>query len=246
MNLDDIELDLEYLRTRHLYLCTPCYGGQITAATFSSYMEWSAVAAKYGIPWTFETLLNESLVTRARNTMVAKFLVEQPQATDLVFIDADIGWSPWQLMALVGHRKPLVGGLYPLKTLPLQWVVNGIDGAVQDSNGLLEVAKTGTGFLAIDRDVFKVLDGHPDVKSFRNDIGHDTALDAGMRTYFDTAVRDGRYMSEDWEFCERYRDLGGKVYVDTRIQLTHTGTLTFCSEQDQKLRSLYRAPGAEG
>ena len=48
-----------------------------------------------------------------------------------------------------------------------------------------------------------------------------------MKTYFDTAVRENRYYSEDWTFCENWRDLGGQVFVDKRILLRHVGTYTF-------------------
>jgi hypothetical protein len=48
-----------------------------------------------------------------------------------------------------------------------------------------------------------------------------------MKTYFDTAVRENRYYSEDWTFCENWRDLGGEVWVDKRVLLRHTGTYVF-------------------
>jgi hypothetical protein len=48
-----------------------------------------------------------------------------------------------------------------------------------------------------------------------------------MKTYFDTAVRENRYYSEDWTFCENWRDMGGQVWVDKRVLLRHVGTYTF-------------------
>ena len=61
-----------------------------------------------------------------------------------------------------------------------------------------------------------------------------------MKTYFDTAVRENRYYSEDWTFCENWRDLGGKVWVDKRVLLKHTGTYVFdFAAQDQLYRDLH-------
>jgi hypothetical protein len=61
-----------------------------------------------------------------------------------------------------------------------------------------------------------------------------------MKTYFDTAVREGRYYSEDWTFCENWRDLGGSVFVDKRILLKHTGTYVFdYSTQDKLYKDLH-------
>jgi hypothetical protein len=61
-----------------------------------------------------------------------------------------------------------------------------------------------------------------------------------MKTYFDTAVREGRYYSEDWTFCENWRDLGGKVWVDKRVLLKHTGTYVFdYAAQDRVYQELH-------
>jgi hypothetical protein len=183
-------------------------------------------------------MTNESLISRARNTLTAKFLHTEG-STHLMFIDADIGWEPWHLLVMLNHDKDVVGGLYPMKSLPVKWCVNGIPDAVQDDpSGLIEVTKTGTGFLLIKRDVFSKLNAHPAVKPFINDIGLDPALNPYMKTYFDTAVRENRYYSEDWTFCENWRDLGNKVWVDKRVLLKHTGTYTF---DFQAQEPLYRA-----
>jgi len=121
----------------------------------------------------------------------------------------------------------VIGGLYPMKTLPVKWVVNGFDGAEEGADGLQEVSKTGTGFMLVKRHVFEKLNQHPAVKPFNNDIGLPKELDQHLRTYYDTAVRENRYYSEDWTFCENWRNIGGKIWVDKRVLLRHTGTYTF-------------------
>jgi hypothetical protein len=61
-----------------------------------------------------------------------------------------------------------------------------------------------------------------------------------MKTYFDTAVRENRYYSEDWTFCENWRDLGGKIWVDKRVLLRHTGTYVFdYAAQEQLYKDLH-------
>jgi len=232
---NQIQVDIEYLRTTRVHICMPCYGGMLTEQVFMSFIKWSNTCRQLGIDWTLETMTNESLISRARNTLVAKFL-NNPDSTHLFFVDADIGWEPWQLLVLLNHQKDVVGGLYPMKTLPIKWVVNGIEGAETEDNGnLLEVSKTGTGFMLIKRDVFDKVKEHDDTVHFNNDIGLDPALDKNMYTFFDTVVRDGRYYSEDWDFCEKFRDLGGKIWVDKRVLLRHTGTFVFNHEVQDKL-----------
>jgi hypothetical protein len=232
-----IQVDLEYLKTTRVHICMPCYGGQLTEACFMSYIKWSNTCRQLGIEWTVETMTNESLISRARNTLTAKFLATEG-STHLMFIDADIGWEPWHLLLLLNHRQDIIGGLYPMKSLPVKWCVNGIPGQEDgqpDNPNLVEVTKTGTGFMLIKREVFEKLNGHPATKPFTNDIGLDPSLNVHMKTYFDTAVREGRYYSEDWTFCENWRDLGGQVFIDKRILLKHVGTYVFDAQTQDKL-----------
>lgn len=237
---NQIQVNLDLLKKTRVHIAMPCYGGQLTESTFMSFIKWANTARQLGIDWTVETMTNESLISRARNTLTAKFL-NTPESTHLMFIDADIGWEPWHLLVMLNHDKDVVGGLYPMKTLPVKWCVNGIPGAREDDpSGLVEVTKTGTGFLLIKREVFEKLNAHPAVKPFTNDIGLDPALNQYMKTYFDTAVRENRYYSEDWTFCENWRDIGGQVFVDKRVLLRHTGTYVFdYSTQDKLYQDLH-------
>ena len=234
-----IQVNIDYLKTTRVHICMPCYGGMLTESCFMSYIKWSNACRQLGIDWTMETMTNESLISRARNTLTAKFL-NNKDSTHLMFIDADIGWEPWHLLVMLNRDVDVIGGLYPMKSLPVKWCVNGFEGAEEGPDGLQEVSKTGTGFLLIKRAVFEKLNAHPATKPFMNDIGLPVELNPYMKTYFDTAVRENRYYSEDWTFCENWRDLGGKVWVDKRVLLKHTGTYVFDYQaQDQLYRDLH-------
>jgi hypothetical protein len=234
-----IQVNVDFLKTTRVHICMPCYGGMLTESTFMSYIKWSNAARQLGLDWTMETMTNESLISRARNTLTAKFL-HNTDSTHLMFIDADIGWEPWHLLVMLNRDVDVIGGLYPMKSLPVKWCVNGFEGAEEGVDGLQEVSKTGTGFMLIKRHVFDKMNAHPAVKPFANDIGLPVELNPFMKTYFDTAVREGRYYSEDWTFCENWRDLGGKVWVDKRVLLKHTGTYVFDFQtQDQLYKDLH-------
>ena len=234
-----IQVNIDYLKTTRVHICMPCYGGMLTESTFMSYIKWANTCRQLGIDWTMETMTNESLIIRARNTLTSKFL-HNKDSTHLMFIDADIGWEPWHLLVMLNRDVDVIGGLYPMKSLPVKWCVNGFEGAEEGTDGLQEVSKTGTGFMLIKRGVFEKLNAHPATKPFMNDIGLPPELNPHMKTYFDTAVRENRYYSEDWTFCENWRDLGGKVWVDKRVLLKHTGTYVFDYQtQDQLYKELH-------
>jgi hypothetical protein len=231
---NQVQVNVDFLRTTRVHIAMPCYGGMLTESTFMSFIKWANTARQLNIDWTLETMVNESLISRARNTLTAKFL-NMPDATHLFFVDADIGWEPWHLLVLLNRDVDVIGGLYPMKTMPIKWVVNGFEGAEEGPDGLQEVSKAGTGFLLMKKHVFEKMNSHPAVKQYKNDIGLDPIYDQYLKTYFDTAVRQNRYYSEDWTFCENWRDMGGKIWVDKRVLLRHSGSYVFCMENQQFL-----------
>lgn len=111
-----IEIPVGLLRSKHIFIATPCYGGQIGEPYFRSMMRLSILCNKYDIPFTVSTLANESLVTRGRNTLTS-FFMENSEATHLFFIDADIEFNAEDLLRMVAYDKPVIVGAYPKKAV---------------------------------------------------------------------------------------------------------------------------------
>ena len=82
-----VQVNVDFLRTTRVHIAMPCYGGMLTESTFMSFIKWANTARQLGIDWTLETMVNESLISRARNTLTAKFL-DMPDATHLFFVEA--------------------------------------------------------------------------------------------------------------------------------------------------------------
>ena len=111
-----IEIPLGLLRQKHIFIATPCYGGQIGEPYFRSMMRFAILCNKYDIKYTISTLANESLITRGRNTLNS-FFMENKEATHLFFIDADIEFNPEDILRMVAYDKPIVVGAYPKKAV---------------------------------------------------------------------------------------------------------------------------------
>ncbi len=235
---NSVQVDIDYLRTLKLHIAMPCHNGMLTETSFMSFIKFSNMARQLNLDWSVETTTNESLIPRARNILAAKFLSLEDR-THLVFIDSDIGWEPWHLLVLLNRKVDVISGLYSTKTIPIRWVVNTFDGAEEGEDGLHEVSRAGCGFLAMSRDVFTKMQEHPDVQPFKNDIGLPAEVDKHLRTYFNTSVKNEVFSSEDWNFCDNWRSLGGKIYVDKRVMLTHRGNFSYSAQvQDFLLTSL--------
>jgi hypothetical protein len=178
-----IEISIDELRKKKLFLATPMYGGQCAGMYSKSIADLSALCAKYGIPLQLYYLFNESLITRARNYCVDEFI--RSDATHLMFIDSDIGFNPQDviaMLALMTDESPydVLGGPYPKKCISWEKIKQAVDKGVADENpGQLEnyvgdyvfnpksgqreiplgepveVLELGTGFMMVRRKTFE-------------------------------------------------------------------------------------------
>jgi len=107
---------LDYIKTNNPYICilTPCYGGMCNVKYMLSLIRTIQLLSHYGILYTIELTTNDSLITRARNNLIAKALYNNKH-THIMFIDSDIAWNPADIILLLLANKPIVGGIYPLK-----------------------------------------------------------------------------------------------------------------------------------
>lgn len=196
-------------------------------ACFSSYLRFSMMAMRYNIPFSVDTMVNESLVSRARNNLVAKFLAN-PNATHLMFVDADIAWDPEDLLRMILHDKGVVCGAYPMKSEPVKYVLNVLKGA-KHAHPLYEVSTSGTGFMLIKREIIEdLIAAMPQVK-YRDSLNLGPQYEPHMYALFDTMIdENGHYLSEDWTFCKRVREVLKKpIWVDSEVKLDHLGTHRF-------------------
>lgn len=162
-------------------------------------------------------------VERARNILTADFLAGD--CTHILFVDSDIGFRSEDVARIVSHDEMVVGGMYPLKqdAPAVAWCGNGSsdNGGVAPvlPNGLCEIKYIGTGFLCIRRDVFEVLRKHPDVKVYSQDFPpHRTEV-----AFWFQHVSRGRFLTEDWNFCQMCQDVDIPIFADSRVVLRHAG-----------------------
>lgn len=97
-----------------VYILTPCFASLCYVNYVHCLMNTVDLFKHYGIALKIEFCKNDSLVSRARNNLVARAMSD-PNMTHMLFIDNDITWDPMDVLKLVMADKPIVGGIYPLK-----------------------------------------------------------------------------------------------------------------------------------
>ena len=152
-----IEIPIQVLRDKHIFVATPCFGGQIGEPYFRSMMRLAILCNKYDINFTVSTLANESLITRGRNTLVS-FFMEHPEATHLFFVDADIEFDPNDMLRMVAYDKPVVVGAYPKKAINWNSIINA---AREDKVETPDTIEGHSSNYVVNFDFLKDKDGKP-------------------------------------------------------------------------------------
>jgi hypothetical protein len=213
----------------HLHIGMPCYGGNVSEPTMTSLLRFILMAQQVGLNWSLDTMVNESLVTRARNNLMAKMMTNT-SATHFMFIDADIRFQPESILQMMACDKDVIGGLYPKKALPVNYVIN-LKRETKVQGDIFTVDTMGTGFLMFKRHVYEQLcKAHPETK-YVDDVGLGKQFEPTMFSIFDVAIDEkGHYLSEDWLFCRRWSALGGEIWAHGKVLLNHIGHYEFVGD----------------
>jgi len=194
-------------------------------------------------------LVKSSLVTQGRNLCVAGFL--ESDFTHLLFIDSDIYFKADSIMEMLKKDKEVLSIPYPLKTMMWDKLYKKIqEGKIEQSSdlkkwlntypmrvenyqniqidkGVMEVTHSPTGCMMIKRVVFdKMIKAYPDKNIIQKTVINGEYVDRpNLWNFFDT-LHDPvtkTYMGEDFAFCKRWKDIGGKCYAYVNDTIIHVG-----------------------
>jgi hypothetical protein len=234
-----------------IMIATPMYGGMCTGHYVAGLLGTLNKMRTVGVPVYWAQIMNESLITRARNELARLFL--EKGMDYLMFIDADISYDMNAVATLLAADKDVICGIYPKKEV--DWAAVGRAAklekenlqdyggafvfnmvgtkAVTDENGCIEVRHGGTGFMLIKRKVFEDLIPH--VPTYRTSSFKDPATGEYAKPltheFFATSFDDsGALLSEDYHFCELWRKHGGQIFANPFIKLDHVGTYVYTGD----------------
>jgi hypothetical protein len=248
----------------NLVIATPCFGGQVSALYTASLFKLQSRLRSYRA-LSLKVLFKDgdALITRARASLMSQFL-DDPAATHLLFIDADIGFEPDQVLRLIECGADMCAAIYPIKRIDWDKVKTTIESghpnpgaaalkyvfevddpdAVIEKGGFVKVRYAGTGFLMIRRQAIEQMCARYRHLKYMRDHSLDavTASDNRFALFECMIAEDGTYLSEDFAFCKRWTDIGGEIWTDLDSRLNHIGPMTFCGD----LSSQFVAASAQG
>ena len=185
---------------------------------------------------TIYTSENDSMISRVRNVHISTYIHDYKEYDYFVSIDSDleiinIFESNNIFTKLVSHDVKFVGGLYALKkegekvcaSIPMD------RNRQPEFNGELKpMLWLSSGCWCLRRDAIeKMIETYPELTYDGDDnmVGKKIfGLYIPMLKTIHLEKKDvKKFLSEDWSFCQRWRDMGGQIFADTSIVLKHYG-----------------------
>lgn len=214
-----------------IVLCTPIYTN-VTPQFFSSVLQLQLLFINKNIPFQYIFLSNDSLIPRARNKL-CKYFLDIPNGMHLLFIDSDIEFNPNDIIRLYLANKDIIGIAYAFKKLyndKTIGVYNLLENSTNEDKEINEAFEIGTGIMLIKRSVLlKMIESDPN-DYILLDNPEDVGKPINERKYyrfFDTQINNNRYLSEDYMFCQKWRNLDGKIYLLKNTTTIHHGTFGY-------------------
>lgn len=200
-----------------VFFATPSFEWKVGALYHESFIDTWTMCTQVGIDARRGVVCGDCYVHKARNILVADFL--DSDATELFFLDADVGWDAMAALRVLARPQEFVAGIYPFKldneSYPVQ-VEQGADGlpVVDPATGLISLLMAPTGFMRLRRSVFEKLAPLMDYYVVE-----------GRRVieFFKTPNIDHVFHGEDPNFCRGWIGIGGKIWCEPDIEFTHSG-----------------------
>lgn len=239
-----------------VFLSTPCYGGLCLEKYMIGIIKLQIELIKHGIQLFIDTTENESLVHRARNVAVGRFM-QKTDAEYFMFIDADVDFDPDSVLRLVKSGHDISVACYPKKCVMWDQAASAVKSGDERNmamlssslvlnfgaarrpvvDGFIEILDGPTGFMLIKRSVFTILEEKFPELWCKND--HQNRDFDDYHACFDCMIDpvSKRYLSEDYAFCRRWQQCGGKIYADINTTLGHVGNLPFSGCLNERLKA---------
>ncbi len=210
-------------------IATPAQGGNVNLPYALSLANTFVFCQNNGIKITPHIMETGSLLVAERNRIVQAFW--ESDCTHLLCIDADLGWPPEAIAAMLASGKEFVAGIYPARGEKNCFIFRPDylpNGAIKTDQHLLKMKYIPAGFMLIARSVIaKMRDKHPQLYYEPKDPRNNP--EPGF-AFFNTEIYEGEFWGEDFTFCRYAGEAGVEIWVDPLIQFNHAGTIGMLME----------------
>lgn len=235
--------------TQRVCFAIPTITGDIRCETAKNLIEAVLACHAVGIETDLLIIANCPVLPVARNTLVAMFMADT-DATDLFFLDYDVGFDPIAVVKLLQRPEEIIAGAYRVKVddrTEFSVVPKRKDGRVigkeistEPPLAIIEADFLATGFMRIKRTVFEQMaNAYPALKYEENVVKTVNREIKEAYDFFGMGIDHtrGRYTTEDYMFCKRWRDIGGQLWIYPDINFDHIGRKAYSGNMHEFLLS---------
>ena len=214
----------------HPFIATPAYDGKVHADYALAMTEAAFTAPIFQVQLTASIVGNGAFIDLARNQFVDKFLNEHTECTHLFFIDGDLKFPANAFIGLARAGLPICAGVYRRRMeeedYPMKYAEHPDVGGLwveTDKSGYdwIMAERVPTGFLCIRRDIVEEMAA--DAPKIKVQDGEGNLVDVAQ-VFKTDVLEDGRFIGEDFYFCDRYVEkYGVPIHVFPNIDFNHAG-----------------------
>lgn len=209
----------------NLLIGTPAYGGMVHSDFANALLGYQQAQIEFALM----TIGNESLITRARNTIISEFDA-RTEFTHLLFLDADVMLPAPALRRMLAGGRDVIGAAVALKgRSPAGARIFNVGRLVGEDGPNYLVERVGTAALLLSRRAVAALlaDARADGRVYtRGYLVRGLPLQATVQyDVFRTGVVGEEYLSEDFWVCRELRRLGFAIHLDPTIVTRHSGVM---------------------
>ena len=164
-------------------------------------------------------------IQTARNELISEFYHKNLDC--IFFLDDDISWHAGDALKLLEMDDEVVSGIYPCKTdsesYPVVIRTNENHYPIVRDDGCILGYCVPTGFLRITRSALeKMIIAYSD-RAYKNIIDDKGTLGETTWDLFPQGIYNGRWIGEDFAFCNLWTDIGGEIWIVPDLTFTHHG-----------------------
>lgn len=234
---------------KKVFISTPCYDATLTMQYTISLLKLTQLLSSENIEYVIDFIGNESLITRARNNSLGRFM--KSDYSHILFIDSDLEFDPYALLENLKFDKDVVCCTYPKKgfnwkrffysmsneksnespeSRGLDYTYNLLykDNKIVKKDNFVRVRHASTGFMLVKREIVEKLSNfHKELNIVTCGLNNNDNEICGL---FCCMIKDKQYLSEDYSFCQRVHDIGGEIWINISQNLNHVGRYIFRSD----------------
>lgn len=215
---------------------TPTLSHGLSAEYVTSMAQTGEFLRRAGIPYVTHFVGGDPYLPKVRNQLATQFLRDHLEATDLFWIDDDVGWQPEAVQRMLEADADVIAGVYPKKqeTVAFPCELDIENGGLVWQGPLLRAKMVPTGFLRIRRHVMEKLAAVSPRYRGQMPTGEQEHIE-----FFTTGIDpdDGEWCGEDVAFCRRWRKMGGEVWIDPDITFSHVGRYRWVNNIGQAVKA---------